>query len=214
MYENITYKSFCWVLGTTSFRTAQLNLRIEEQLIHLDEFKTAQGDAWQWEGNNTLQSEFYDYLHSKGALVGDAARKDKDARQKTSGLVTLGLATSNRDLTEAGLDLVTSAKSGSFDDDNNLLIARDSFIYLKQLLKASITVVDNKTVKPFNVLAYLLTKFGYLSSEEFVYLLPLVIDQESLDIIVTGIEELRAGAKSKDDIVLSALRTRTNFQQA
>ena len=38
-YENIPYKSFCWVLGTTSFRTAQLNLRIEEQLILLDAFK-------------------------------------------------------------------------------------------------------------------------------------------------------------------------------
>ena len=42
-YENIPYKSFCWVLGTTSFRTAQLNLRIEEQLILLDAFKTKKG---------------------------------------------------------------------------------------------------------------------------------------------------------------------------
>ena len=36
--KNIPYKSFCWVIGTTSFRTAKLNLKIEEQLLLLGEF--------------------------------------------------------------------------------------------------------------------------------------------------------------------------------
>ena len=35
---NIPYQSFCWVIGTTSFRTAKLNLKIEKQLLLLDEF--------------------------------------------------------------------------------------------------------------------------------------------------------------------------------
>ena len=35
---NIPYQSFCWVIGTTSFRTAKLNLKIEEQLLLLNEF--------------------------------------------------------------------------------------------------------------------------------------------------------------------------------
>ena len=36
--KSIPYKSYCWVVGTTSFRTAKLNLKIEEQLLLLDEF--------------------------------------------------------------------------------------------------------------------------------------------------------------------------------
>ena len=34
----IPYKSFCWSLGTTSFRTKNFNKTIEEQLSLLDEF--------------------------------------------------------------------------------------------------------------------------------------------------------------------------------
>lgn len=34
----IPYKSFCWSLGTTSFRTKDFNKTIEEQLLLLDEF--------------------------------------------------------------------------------------------------------------------------------------------------------------------------------
>lgn len=36
--KSIPYQSFCWVIGTTSFRTAKLNLKIEAQLLLLDEF--------------------------------------------------------------------------------------------------------------------------------------------------------------------------------
>lgn len=208
--DDFSYRSFCWVLGTTSFRTAQLNLRIEEQLLYLEEFKSSRGGEWRWESNPSLQSEFYDFLHDKGALVGDASRKDKDARQKTSGLVTLGLSTANRELTEAGLELLTLAKSGEYDDDNNLMIAGDSLIYLRQLLKASVTI-DGKVVRPFLALSYLLTKFQYLSDEEFEKLMPLVTDPETLGIVTQGIERLRNGNSNIDEVVLSILKARTDF---
>ena len=38
MPNEIPYKSFCWALGTTSFRTKDFNKTIEEQLLLLDEF--------------------------------------------------------------------------------------------------------------------------------------------------------------------------------
>ena len=31
--KNIPYKSFCWVIGTTSFRTAKLNLKIDTESL-------------------------------------------------------------------------------------------------------------------------------------------------------------------------------------
>ena len=38
MPNEIPYKSFCWALGTTSFRTKDFNKTIEEQLALLDGF--------------------------------------------------------------------------------------------------------------------------------------------------------------------------------
>ena len=36
--EEIAYKSFCWSMGTTSFRTKNFNRTIEKQLELLNEF--------------------------------------------------------------------------------------------------------------------------------------------------------------------------------
>lgn len=79
---NIPYQSFCWVIGTTSFRTAKLNLKIEAQLLLLDEFynEVIKKSSWNW--NNELQEKYYDFMKSKAFLTGDAKRKDKDAREK------------------------------------------------------------------------------------------------------------------------------------
>ena len=53
---SIPYQSFCWVIGTTSFRTAKLNLKIEKQLLLLDEFynKTIKTSAWNWNSDYSL----------------------------------------------------------------------------------------------------------------------------------------------------------------
>ena len=146
------YKSFCWGLGTTSFRTKQFNRTIEEQLGLLDEFwRIPDNSVENWANNNTLQIQYYDFMKERGFVSGDAPRKDKDAREKTSGLVDIGLITNNRRLTEAGVALLEISKSGDFASDNIFQIPRDSFIYLKQLLKTS-NPVDGSIVRPFIVL--------------------------------------------------------------
>ena len=111
---SIPYQSFCWVIGTTSFRTAKLNLKIEKQLLLLDEFynKTIKTSAWNW--NSELQEKYYDFMKDKEFVAGDAKRKDKDAREKTSGLVDIGLITDDRLITEAGRELLSLASNGNF----------------------------------------------------------------------------------------------------
>ena len=79
-----SYKSFCWALGTTSFRTENFNKTIEQQLSLLDAFwerKENRGEVW--EANNALQARYYDFMRSMGFLEGEAANKPKDAREKT-----------------------------------------------------------------------------------------------------------------------------------
>ena len=64
---NIPYKSFCWSLGTTSFRTKNFNKTIEEQLSLLNEFWILrENQNIIWSGNNELQARYYDsvsYTH-------------------------------------------------------------------------------------------------------------------------------------------------------
>lgn len=94
-------------MGTTSFRTKNFNKRIEQQLSLLKDF-------WNLEENfrkscdetSGTQTAYYDYLHKVGFISGYAANKAKDAREKTSGLVSLGLIDENRRLTEVGNKLL------------------------------------------------------------------------------------------------------------
>ncbi len=82
--NSIPYKSFCWGLGTTSFRTKNFNKTIEEQLALLDEFwRTDDNSVYSWSGNNELQSKYYDFMLEKGFVKGEANNKPKDAREKT-----------------------------------------------------------------------------------------------------------------------------------
>lgn len=115
-----TYKSFCWKIGTTSFRTSDFNLKIERQLGLLSSFRDAFSDE-RWEGNGNLQERYYDFLKENGFLTGNAPRKDKDARQKTSGLCDIGLITAERRLTPAGERLLSVATGGDFGTDGNIL---------------------------------------------------------------------------------------------
>jgi len=80
----------------------------------------------------------------------------------------------------------------NFIPDNFFDIPKDSYVYLKQLLKTSSNIGDTP-VRPFIVLLYLLSKFDYLTMEEFAYLLPLCIDKTTTEEIVECITEYRAG---------------------
>ena len=109
-------------------------------------------------------------MQDKGFVQGNAPNKSKDAREKTSGLVDIGLISYDRHLTPAGRSLLNISQSGDFSSDNGFQIAKDSFIYLKQMLKTS-NDIGGSVVRPFVVLLYLLSKVDYLTMDEYTYLL-------------------------------------------
>lgn len=208
------YKSFCWGLGTTSFRTKQFNRTIEEQLSLLDEFwHSPENSGEDWANNNALQIRYYDFMKEQGFVSGDAPRKDKDAREKTSGLVDIGLITDNRRLTEVGVALLEISRSGDFESDNIFQIPRDSFIYLKQLLKTSNTV-DGSIVRPFIVLLRVLSEFEFITMEEYTYLLPLCIDSHSTEYIIQKIRDLRSNLTTIESVIIERLMSMDNYQEA
>ncbi len=212
MTTNIPYKSFCWGLGTTSFRTKNFNKTIEKQLDLLDEFwDRPENKNETWTSNNVLQSKYYDFMKEKGFIIGNANNKPKDAREKTSGLVDIGLINTERKITSAGRVLLEISKANDFSTDNMLQIPKDSYIYLKQLLK-TYNDVNGKCVRPFVVLLYVLSKVEYLSLEEFTYLLPLCTDKDNTEFIVEHIMKLRNSAASIDSIIVDRLMAMDNYR--
>ncbi len=212
--RNLTYKSYCWCLGTTSFRTKNFNKKIEEQLSLLNSFWSINdNNREQWEGNNALQEKYYDFMQVNGFVQDGANRKDKDARQKTSGLLDLGLINYNRKLTEVGVNLLKISITNDFTSDNFLKIPKDSFIYFKQLLKTSINV-DNHKVRPFIILLYLLSKLEHLTTDEFTYLLPLCIDPNSTAEIIRKIKLHRISNGNIDNVIIETLLGKDNYNQA
>lgn len=210
----IPYKSFCWSLGTTSFRTKDFNKTIEEQLSLLDEFwKLDENKDENWSGNKDLQTRYYNFMQSKDFVEGNAGNKPKDAREKTSGLVDIGLIDDGRKLSNAGKALLKITSENDFYSDNQFQIAKDSYIYLKQLLKTYYNV-DRHTVRPFMVLIHLLDKFDYLTLDEYTYLLPLCIGQVETTEIVDGISHLRFGSTSIDKIIINRLMNMPNYKMA
>lgn len=206
------YKSFCWGIGTTSFRTKQFNRTIEEQLRLLDEFwRVPENSANNWTRN--VQIRYYDFMQERGFISGEAPRKDKDARQKTSGLVDIGLITDNRRLTEAGIALLEISRSSNFDSDNIFQIPKDSYIYLKQLLKTS-KKVDSAVVRPFIVLLRVLSEFEFITMEEYTYLLPLCIDSNSTEYIMQKIQDLRNNRTTIESVIIERLMSMENYQEA
>ena len=211
---NIPYKSFCWSLGTTSFRTKNFNKTIEEQLSLLNEFWILrENQNIIWSGNNELQARYYDFMKQKGFVEGNAKNKPKDAREKTSGLVDIGLIDENRKLSDAGKALLHISSENDFSSDNQFQIAKDSFIYLKQLLKTSYTV-EGQTVRPFLVLLYLLSKVDYLTLDEYTYLLPLCVGANETDEIIEGIKKLRTNGTTIDNIIINRLMNMNNYNTA
>ena len=103
----------------------------------------------------------------------------------------IGLIDDNRRLTNVGKALLAISESNDFGSDNHFEVPKDSFIYLKQLLKTS-CVVDGNTVRPLIVLLYLLSKLGELSADEFTYLLPLCTSKETTDEIIACIDRVAA----------------------
>lgn len=74
--------------------------------------------------------------------------------------------------------------------------------------------MDGTVVRPFIVLLYVLSKVGYLLSEEFTYLLPLCTSDEYTEQIIDGIRANRNHSVSVDDIIINRLLEMDNYQAA
>lgn len=210
------YKRFCWALGTTSFRTTEFNRKIELQLQLLKEFwELPQYKNELWSANEPIQEAYYNFLKEKEFIEDrDAPRKAKDAREKTSGLVDLGLITDERRLTEAGIALLKIATSADFSTNNLLQIPADSFVYFKQMAKLYNEFDENKVARPYIILVYLLQELGELSKEEFTYLLPLTTSANKTKKMVQNIKDIRNGNKTIDDVIVDILLSMDNYQEA
>lgn len=215
MANEIGFKSYCWVIGTTSYRTDNFNMSIEKQLQLLKKFRELKKHEGKvWSSNNAFQAEYYNYLKENAFVKGDAGRPDKDAREKTSGLRDIGLLDDERNLTEAGLELLKITESDDFASDNFLEIPKDSFFYLKQLLKTA-NIVGEKTIRPFVVFLYVVNEVGYLTNDEFTYLLPLCVDKHTTEKIIGCIKKSRnTGKENYEDIILSVLMDMDNYWKA
>lgn len=208
-----TYKSYCRSLGTTSFRRNELNKEIESQLELLNEFwGLPENIGKSWVGNRGTQTDYYNFMLSKGFVAGDAPNKDKDAREKTSGLVDLGLATEDRRVTQIGNALLEIVDNKKFVSDNILGIAEDGFVYLKQLIKTSFKV-NQDFVRPFLVIVNALCEYETLSYDEF-WLLPLILNSSRKEFIFTSINNMRKGLIQIDDIIWQIISSMDNYQEA
>jgi hypothetical protein len=205
------FKSYCWVVGTTSFRTVDFNVRIERQLALLNEFwAMPENAATPW---RDAQLDYYRFIRERDFVKGDAPNPTKDAREKTAGLVAIGLTDGERKLTFVGEALLDISLRGDFNRNNSLQIPADSFIYLKQLLKTS-NDVDGNIVRPFVVTAYAITRLSYLTDDEFTYLLPLCTTSGNTAAIITAMEKLRRVAGSVDEIIKERLMAMDNYKSA
>ena len=226
----MSYTSYCWVVGTTSFRTRQLNRMIELQLRYLDEFWSDPRFAGQaWTGNNCLQAAYYSFLKDRGFLDGDAPKPDKDAREKILGLRNLGLVDDKRRITAAGQKVLSISREGDFgiDASNRLDLPKDSYQYFLQLLKTSKLIKEGwrvpLVVRPFVILLHVLNKISpstdrgkFLSMDEFTFLLPMCINEETTKDIVDKISESRRSGRPLDinATILAALMKMDNYREA
>ena len=212
MLEDIKFQSYCWSLGTTSFRVKDLNFKIERQLQILKELWDENPEI-NWNGNNSIQEEYYNKMLQKEFITGEANNKPKDARQKTSGLVQIGVIDDNRHITEIGEKIIDIVEKENFKSNNIFNINKDSYLYLKQLLKLQIT--DNGiNVKPFAVLLYFLSELGYLSKDEFTYILPLCTSREYTDIMLENIKLYRNNKKTIEEIIQDKMENMSNYKAA
>ena len=221
--ETLSYSSFFWSLGTTSFRTKEFNYSIEKQLACLDDFwKIPENSNQGWEKKYMapgqkdiydIKNRYYDFMRERGLTVGNDPIKYKAAREKTSGLVDLGLINENHRLTEVGHRILEISQSEDYSSDNPLLISKDSYVYLKQLLKTFIKT-DGVYVRPFIVVLYLLSKLDYLTYEEFTFLAPLCTSAEITEQMIEDIRAIRRGEKSKEQIIVQVMMTKENYKKA
>lgn len=217
MAEHFAFKSYSWSLGTTSFRMKDFHRQVEKQLILLHDFWEQSVDQL-WGRNTVTQVAYYDFIYEQDFVTGqiqdDNEKKAKTARQKTSGLVDIGLVDENRHLTAVGERLYNLAIDNDFICDNEFQIPKDSYLYLNQVLKTT-NYINQQYIRPYIVMGYVLSCCDYyLTDEEFTYLLPLCIDETTTNIIIEQILQLRNGLTNIDEIIENTVLCRENYALA
>ena len=217
MAEHFAFKSYSWSLGTTSFRMKDFHRQVEKQLILLHDFWEQSVDQL-WSRNTVTQVAYYDFIYEQDFVTGqiqdDNEKKAKTARQKTSGLVDIGLIDENRHLTAVGERLYNLAIDNDFICDNEFQIPKDSYLYLNQVLKTT-NYINQQYIRPYIVMGYVLSCCDYyLTDEEFTYLLPLCIDETTTNIIIEQILQLRNGLTNIDEIIEKTVLCRENYALA
>lgn len=217
MQGHFPFQTYAWSLGTTSFRMADFHKKVEEQISIINDFWSDPSyHNLEWDENT--QKLYYDFAYIRnfitGDLKGDDKSKSKTARQKTSGLVEIGLIDGDRRLTEVGEKLLQIVKSGNFDSDNQFNIPADSYLYLKQIMK-TICQVQEGIVRPFLVTGMVLQECdGYLTDDEFTYLLPLCVSDDITKDIINKIHLLRKNQTTVDRIICDSVLNRYNYPKA
>ena len=219
-------KNYCWSIGTTSFRTSQLNYKIERQLQLLEEFWNIYPNK-QWDDERTdelvkkldmscdekypTQVLYYNFLKENKFLVGDAPLRDKDARAKTSGLVNIGVLNNERKITAVG-HAIKNLLNYNNTKENIFNISDDSYKYLLQFLKLQISNNDFN-LKPFISLIYMIEKLNFLTYDEFMYLLPLCKNKYDVKAMVNNIIESRTSKAffDIDHIIANKLFEMNNY---
>lgn len=221
-FEKVSYASFVWKFGTTSFRTTRFNKMTEWQLQLIDDFwKKPEYKDYGWDNRYMcpgqediywIKCRYYDWLVENNFMEGGEPEtvKYKTAREKTSGLYDMGLLNDNHRLTEVGREILELSKNQDYLDKTKLGISKDSLIYLTQLLKLH-TDDTGTTVRPLIVVLYLLSELKYLSYDEFRYLMPLCTDEFSTSYILQFIRDLRTGRGTIDDVIKDFLLLKPNY---
>jgi hypothetical protein len=217
--EKAKFQSYSWTYGTTSFRVSELKYLIERQLIRLKELWSEYPNAsWQ-----EIQNIYFDKLVEEGIAQPTAKRKDKDARQKTSSLKDLGLITEDRKLTEVGEKIYQIAKNNNFNFDNIFQIRNDSFIYFKQFLKIEFSKISNAKnyydfkINPFLAIIYSILELGYLTREEFTYLIPTCKNFDEIKKLLEKIKKLQNRKDEKKFInkyIFNKIKNSPNYKSA
>lgn len=203
--------------GTTSFRVSELKFKIERQLIRLKNLYDNNQADYNW---RELQAEYLEALLDEDWFNSNANNEDKVtkyARQVTSSLSDLGLVNADRKLTDVGNELFNMLNNNTFDFDNPFGIRNDSFLYLKQFLKIEFSQNVNSNfysefdINPFIALTYFITKYDYITEDEFRYLLPLVKNYQELQSLTINLTDRSVDTH---DLIVEKIRNMSNYQEA
>ena len=213
----MSFKTYSWMYGTTSFRVSELKFKIERQLIRLKNLYDNNQADYNW---RELQAEYLEALLDEDWFNSNANNEDKVtkyARQVTSSLSDLGLVNADRKLTDVGNELFNMLNNNTFDFDNPFGIRNDSFLYLKQFLKIEFSQNVNSNfysefdINPFIALTYFITKYDYITEDEFRYLLPLVKNYQELQSLTINLTDRSVDTH---DLIVEKIRNMSNYQEA